>query len=249
MPGPDVKTPNIASDEAFIKMLENCFMIQQSMLVRRNVFLDVAPYDAELIRSQDYDFLLRLNKKYRGSMIEGPTFYRRYHSGTRGSNNDIVHTTDIDKKWYEYEKIAIRKQYATLELKDYLYKGCQYSPSVERLALIQRASVMAIKGLGDEFLLDLNNMITSQSGEFFIPLSKKEIALCQKALTNPLAIIDLLNDKQHYRSFLNCMQALQIPDLKVELAKGLYHNLLKNKGHYSIEQFVKSNILYLKYQV
>jgi hypothetical protein len=89
-------------------------------------------------------------------------------------------------------------------------------------------------------------MVKIPSDDFFIPLCDKEITLCQKALTNPLAIIDLLNDKQRYKSFLNCMQSIQIPDLKVELAKGLYHNLLKNKDHYSIEQFVKSSILLLK---
>lgn len=245
IPGSDVKTLNIPFDKSLVKMLENCFMIQQSMLVRRFAFLDTTPYDLELIRSQDYDFLLRLNKKYRGAMLEGPTFYRRYHSGTRGSHNNLIDDTDINIKWYEYEKIAIKKQYYSLELKDYLYKNIDYNEETKRLALIQRLSIMAIKGLWHEFFLDLEK-IYQEYTEDSSPLSRDEIIVCQKVLTNPFSIFDLLNNQQYCDKFLASILIIKIFSFRIELAKGLFHNFNKNKDQFSKLQIVKSIYLMTK---
>jgi len=242
-PGPDVKTLDVDPNQALVKMLENCFMIQPSMLVRSSAFFKTAPYDLRLIRSQDYDFLLRLNKKYRGTMIKGPTFYRRYHSGIRGSNTDLIDDTNINRKWYEYEKISIKKQYISLELKDYLFKNTTYNQENKQLALIQRTCILAIKGLWDEFCIELKEIHKNHSENQLPALTKDENSVCQKALTNPYSIMDLLNNQYHFNKVLTHIKSIKISGFRLELAKGLFHNLYLNNNQFSVQEKYKIVIL------
>jgi glycosyltransferase involved in cell wall biosynthesis len=57
-----------------------------STLVRKDVFQDVGGYDTDLQNSEDWDFSLRVAKKYKFAFVEEPLVYYRQHGSGKHSN-------------------------------------------------------------------------------------------------------------------------------------------------------------------
>lgn len=84
-PGTVVELPEITEDELFVRLMEDCFIPHPALVARRRCYLDVGPFNEVLVRSQDYEMVLRLSRRFRGAPVNGPTYYHRVHRRDRGS--------------------------------------------------------------------------------------------------------------------------------------------------------------------
>ena len=72
-----------------MRLLEANFIFAHAAIVVRTICRqNVGPFDTTLIRSQDYDMLLRLSRRFASLSIDKPTFLFRDHSGLRGNRMD-----------------------------------------------------------------------------------------------------------------------------------------------------------------
>ncbi len=82
--------PRFEADDLFCALLERCFIFQPALLVRRECYDAVGPFDTGLTRAQDYDMLLRLALRYRGTHVPEVAFHQRAHEGPRGSASEPI---------------------------------------------------------------------------------------------------------------------------------------------------------------
>jgi glycosyltransferase involved in cell wall biosynthesis len=178
--------PEFADCDLFLTLLQRGQFLETSaaVLVRSSVYRQVGPFDARLVRSQDYDMLLRLNRAFPAARVEGPMYIFRQHEGQRGSKKDLFKAEERFRKWRAYDKIILRKVKEETPLQDYLSRdGCpaMLSPSHQRQAYLLRAGVMARGGLFREMLEDLRSAFSID----------RERPLCGKEL-------EALNEVDHH---------------------------------------------------
>jgi len=140
-----VAEPRVESDELFQRLLERCFIWQGEMLVRRNCYSIVGPFDERLIRSQDYDMLLRLAYKFKAKSISEVIFLQRRHHGVRGTAAAPISAKKVVDGWRQHDRIIMEKFDKYLQLADYLPRGSIVLPgtSDEAAALLQKFIVFA----------------------------------------------------------------------------------------------------------
>lgn len=179
----DVRTPNVDSDHFLAELLIANFVSHPSLVVRRSVQEEVGGYDETLVRSQDYDMILRIARIARPAWVEGPTYYRRYHDGLRGSGRDRFAARQYEQKAHVYEKGLFRKVHGTFSLDEYLPRN---SPFNEDDARIARITVMAIRGLWDLCAED-----ASRLSERAVPLSDANAKRLWRVGSRPAAALDM----------------------------------------------------------
>ena len=82
--------PSKAQPDIFLALMERMFIQQFSSMVRRSVLETMGPFRVELVRSQDYEMLLRLAYRRRGAAVDQVLFYQRQHDGVRGSSRTFL---------------------------------------------------------------------------------------------------------------------------------------------------------------
>lgn len=144
-----VAEPNRLGEALNVAVLRQCLVHQPGMLVRRLCYDAVGPFDEALLRSQDYDMLLRLSRRFRGVRVEGVVFHQRKHDGRRGPARAQSAASAQSETWARYDKPIFERIHADYGLEEFLPAG----PSPEQgaadtgLALLTRAAVMARRGL------------------------------------------------------------------------------------------------------
>ena len=104
----ETRLPRVERDEFFIRLMEHCFIQgQPAVVVRTDCLRRIGPFDERLVRSQDYDIVLRLARHYLPARIEEPTFIQRRHSGPRGTLPQIYGSADPFAPWSKYNRIFI----------------------------------------------------------------------------------------------------------------------------------------------
>lgn len=150
--------PEPLGTEFFIWCLTVFPFFMQSMLVPKDCYSAVGPFDEELLAGEDYDMILRLARYFRGGKVSEPTFCLRRHNGMRGSAHIRHQENERHKVWREYDLKIFRKVYSDLSLKEYLPSDSAKTELTDietRRALLQRACVMTRRGLLEEALADL----------------------------------------------------------------------------------------------
>ena len=208
-PGDDAKTPKLTHRDLFCRLLESNFICHPSMVVRASCYREVGPYDESLPRSQDYEMVLRLARKFRADMIDGPTYFRRYNEDLRGPARDRFVVRDYGTKAHKYEKVIFERLYDGLDLREYLPRDCVWN---RRQALLNRMAVMAVRGLWDKASRDL-----IEASRIPGQLTSEEVRSLWSAMRNPLGLGDL-KDLERVR----CGGRMQH-----ELAKGIYYAVRK----------------------
>lgn len=158
------------SDRAnlYVALLEFCFVFQPGMLVRRSCYDTVGLFDETLIRSQDYEMLLRLARRFPGVAVDGITFHQRHHAGTRGTAQIVISDAEKGEAWRRYDQRYFSTIYHSLALSEYLPHepgslvppDTELAPGARFTALIQRCCVMAKRGLWDLAANDLQQAAT-----------------------------------------------------------------------------------------
>ena len=161
--------PEAHDEGLFLRLLEgNVVAFHSAILCRTSCYRAVGQFNLELIRSQDYDMLLRLARRFRGRRLDQPTILYRIHSGARGSETTRFGVEEIGSKWRAYNRKILLRLRGELELREYLPAVMQHQPlgALEaRRAYLQRMAAMASTGLVTEMLEDLRLAVSGHSSD------------------------------------------------------------------------------------
>ncbi|MDT0575785.1 glycosyltransferase [Croceicoccus sp. F390] len=174
-----------------VATLEDMFVHQPGMIVRRGLYDKVGPFDTELNRSVDYDMLIRLALAGRAVASDTVVFYQRQHDGIRGSEAQPVDAGDREDVWQSYDFDIFNRLYEELPLACYLPSRRIDGPADLRAALIQRGVVMARKNLWDQAIADFEQAL-NESTE---PLGPQTREVARKMFSSKYGCDQLLNDE------------------------------------------------------
>jgi hypothetical protein len=164
-------------EDFLFESLLDMFAHQPGMLVRKSLYERVGAFDETLIRSQDYDMLLRLAQHGRPAPTERVLFHQRQHDLPRGTADKMISSQDRMQVWQQYDRKIIQKVYETLPLGKYLPAGSALTePGMMRRALIRRGIVMARKNKGSAAREDF----IRAAGMTRTPLTQAEISDLRK---------------------------------------------------------------------
>lgn len=159
---PDV----VAEDGLRVALMTGCFVTMQSMLVRTEVLRRAGAFDVALARAQDYDMMLRLAAQAPFALLREATFVFRRHAGARGPARWRHAVGDRQQLFRRFDAIVGRKLREATPLGDFLVPVHAGEPrdAARRDALLERAVVMASKGLVAEMFDDLEAAQRTGSG-------------------------------------------------------------------------------------
>ncbi|GGL71801.1 glycosyltransferase [Wenxinia marina] len=138
-----------------INFLEGMFILQFACLVRREVYVALGNFEEQLIRSQDYDMMLRLSQAYAGAYVPEIIFYYREHEAERGSESTVFDASESVDKWLAYDRIIFERLLADLPLDDFTPTFAIGQPNGQRAALIQRAVIFGKRAFWEVAAEDL----------------------------------------------------------------------------------------------
>lgn len=206
-------------DEFLIATLEDFFVHQPGMIVRRETFHLAGKLDESLARSQDYDHLIRLARVAPCVSSEDIAFHQRQHDGARGTGANRFSADQRDAKWVSFDQQIFQKLHAEMTLDDFLPGVLKAdTPETERRALLQRGVIMARKKLWALALEDL--AAAAQVGG--APLSEEEQAILRRAFGSKYGCEEILSDSLLCTSIRGLRhQGVHGADIVRNLARGL----------------------------
>lgn len=216
----DYRLPHLSPDEIFVRLLEGCFFIHSATLVRTACYNEVGAFDVELRRSQDYDMLLRLCRRYVGIGIDVPVLLVREHEGIRGSGPAAHVNARRQDVHLEYDARVFKKLYDSLAIEEYLPWRPHMSPLTPeqlRRALLTRGSALAKRALWREAMADFSAAAHTVSA----PLSDSERRSCLLAFSNPTAIRKA-PDVTYFSKLRRILTGRHGAEMRASLAHGLY---------------------------
>ncbi len=155
--------PNVPRDAFLLSVLRDCYFTLQGVVVRKRCLDAVGRFDEGLLRSQDYQMLIRLARQFPAARLDGPTFVFRRHEGQRGPRQIRHLAMDKLSIWSAYDQQIGRFIREQLSLGEYLTPPGPGTPGKAAdlgAALLNRAGVMATKGLMQELLEDFESVVT-----------------------------------------------------------------------------------------
>jgi glycosyltransferase involved in cell wall biosynthesis len=154
--------PDFPDADLFLALVQYGNLLgQASFLTRTTVCQQVGPYNTALVRSQDFEMVLRLSAACRAVRISGPTYIYRQHNQLRGSGADRHTSADKLIKWRIYDTIIYRRLLQEIPLEKYAPAPAPvpFSGASLRRALLQRGVMLWRGGLFSEFLSDLEQAL------------------------------------------------------------------------------------------
>jgi glycosyltransferase involved in cell wall biosynthesis len=195
VPEAEKRLPDFPENEFLIKLMEECFLIHPTIVVRTTCYRQRGPFRSDLIRCQDYEMAVRLARRFPCARVAGPTIYHRLHAGSRGNARDTFNVDQIYEKWLEYMQVFFRELRREVPISEYM--PGRPSPGTEasalRLAYLRRMGIMARKRLYDEMIEDLR--LTQENSAGNVVLSSAERQLLHETY-------DSINDPRFFRKDL-----------------------------------------------
>ena len=193
-----------SGDWFLVATMEDFFAHQPGMLVARDLYDRVGPFDTEMIASEDYEMLLRLAQAGQAVATDRIVFHQRQHAGLRGQQGHQFTASDRNRKWVEYDQKIFHRVHETFPLADYLPKHFALSPETTRQALLQRGAVMLRKQMSDLALADLREAakLTPEAD-----LSDDERAVLRRSLLSKYGCEAVLRDSQTVRALSDLAQS------------------------------------------
>ena len=165
------RIPDLQDQDLLISLLESDFLGGASIFARTTCYRQVGNFDPALVRSEDYEMLIRLARQFTGVRVAGgPTFHYRQHDGMRGSAMDRFEAAHRNNKWLEYDQLVFRRLYGELPLEVYLPHGTPLRGHLRR-AHLQRLAVVASKLMFSEMAACLEDLARLEQPS---PFSKQE---------------------------------------------------------------------------
>lgn len=91
-------------EQIFPDLLEGCHVFQPGLMVCKRVYDAIGPFDASLVRSQDYEMILRIARHHRGMQLPQVVFLHREHSGRRGSTAEGFAASENADRWAAFNR-------------------------------------------------------------------------------------------------------------------------------------------------
>ncbi|MEE8201944.1 MAG: glycosyltransferase [Candidatus Acidoferrales bacterium] len=224
----EVLLPQVSEEELFLRLLEQTFILCPAMVVRTCCYRQVGGFDPALIRSQDYEMILRLSREYQGARVKGPMYYQRFHGGLRGTAGERFSANLRSAKRREYTRAIIKKVRGELPLREYLPRGGGRGgaeTSDQRRAYLQRMAVMGANGLYEEMQEDLRAAIAEPVEGGPLSAAEGEILL-RLAHHMPLSEGPLFQFRLMRRIRSLCRNPIG-QTIQGQLARGLYQRARK----------------------
>jgi glycosyltransferase involved in cell wall biosynthesis len=182
--------PEFPEEEFLVRLMEQCFLIHPTILVRASCYREVGSFDPNLVRCQDYEMAVRLARRFPCVRISGPTICYRMHGGTRGSARDTFKAGQIQEKWLEYMQTFMRKLREEMPLSEYLpgHPTLDCTISDLRYAYLRRVAIMARKRLYNEMVEDLRSATQVNPTDFstLTPVERKLLRDLFNSINDPL---------------------------------------------------------------
>jgi GT2 family glycosyltransferase len=182
----------VDNDGFLLATLEDFFVHQGSMLVRRSAYQTVGTFSSAYRRSEDYEMLVRLARKFDCAVTDDVIFLQRQHQGVRA---DSLPAAKMISRWVDEQKQMFSKLHDTLDLSDYLPGGrriAELTPADRREALVNRGVVMARKKLWSHALG--NFRLACRIKDAPNRLASVEHAALRRALFSKYGSTELLTD-------------------------------------------------------
>lgn len=133
----------------------------QGGIVRRRCVDSAGGFDPELLRSQDYGFLVQLARRFPVIKLKDHTYLHRQGSHDRGPMNLLHSAAERSHHWVRYGRILWMKWKPQLDLMDHLPKdtnGCRqlFTAENRRDARVCRCAALYFKGIWGELLEELD---------------------------------------------------------------------------------------------
>ena len=135
-------------DELPIALMHRNLILQPSMLVRKTCYEQVGPFNEDFVRSQDYEMLLRLVRRFKGKRLDGIVFHQRQHTGMRGSAAMPIGAQNRIKTWRDFNTKIFSSIYTSYSLHEFLSPPVMTLSTEDRItALFQRCVIVGRKRL------------------------------------------------------------------------------------------------------
>lgn len=172
--------PDLSTGTPLRHLLEDIFLFQNAMLVRRSCYDRVGPFREDLHRSIDYDMVIRLATRFPIRIVDHAIFLQRKHDGLRGPATQRHAASAVDRVWAEQDAEVFRglKGQIPLSLLRAMYQGAP--ETVSRAAHLQRGAVFARHALWDEALDDFEAGVRAAPDA---PLCETEMHICRRAVS------------------------------------------------------------------
>lgn len=142
--------PHVPREDLYPALMARCFILQPGLLVRRAAYDAVGRFDERYFRSQDYEMLLRLARRFEGVDTHRVVYAQRVHNGARGPAGHEVAASAVTQAWQRYDAMTFRAIHASHGLREYLPRNAPILDDAgEALALLRRMTIMGRKGLWD----------------------------------------------------------------------------------------------------
>ena len=172
--------PALETGSPLRHILEDIFLFQNAMLVRRSCYDRVGPFREDLARSIDYDMMARLGLRFGIRMIDDVVFLQRKHDGARGPARARHAAAKVDSVWAEQDRVVFEGLRDQLQLSIFEAMFDGPAAQVTRCAYLQRGCVYARHGLWDAALDDLEAAAGQAAGA---DLHKLEVDTCRRAVS------------------------------------------------------------------
>lgn len=172
--------PDLSNGTPLRHLLEDIYLFQNATMVRRSCYDTVGPFDENLMRSIDYDMIVRLAVRFPLHMTEDVMFLQRKHDGDRGPASARHSIAKVESVWAAQDRVVFKglRDKIPIMLIAAMFDGNE--TQVLRAAYIQRACIFARHDLWDFAIDDL------QMGEKLgrdNPLGPLECAMCRRAVS------------------------------------------------------------------
>ncbi|HEY9380159.1 MAG TPA: glycosyltransferase family 2 protein [Burkholderiales bacterium] len=200
-PTAEHRWPRVDESNLRLQFMRSCFTTLQGALVQRECYRQVGPFREDLVTSEDYEMLLRLVRRYPVALLDRPTFVFRRHEGERGPAARRYGHDEREQLFAHHDRMVGRALRAETALGEYLtpVRETVSDAALKRLALLNRMSVMAGKGLEEEMIEDALSYATLTDGSGIGPTRDERRAIAQAAQQRYF-VLRLLEDPLHFYS-------------------------------------------------
>ena len=179
-------------EEIFRVALDGCNIWQPGLIVRRSVYDSVGEFDEALIRSQDYEMLLRVTRAYKGLFLKEPVFLHREHKGERGSAAERFPIEEANHRWIEYNRSIVKPLLGELSDQELLSPAIWTQATLDgvehRIATIRRGAILGRHGMWAEAIAAWTSIQEDQG----VTLSDLEIQMVRESTIHSLSCKPLL---------------------------------------------------------
>jgi hypothetical protein len=194
--------PSFDESSLLLTFMRGCFTTLQGALIRSSSLREVGPLREELLRSQDYDILLRLVRRFPVALLDEPVCIIRRHSGARGPANVRHDSSEREAMWAKFDGLLGQALRREASLGEYLTPPVKSAlrPEQVRSALLNRMSVMASKGLAAEMLEDAVAFARASGEAGVTALSESERALVVESVQQRYFRISVVPERAAFAS-------------------------------------------------